>query len=269
MHNTAREFIIRSSTWKRLERTLDEENFEVPIALLAGLVMRVKSGPEDLRLLHKYSSIHNGYTLVEDAMHFAYIVDGKTRYKPQYVELMDTLDQAMTTMTEAFPQDFRSQCAWPTWEPMESGAIYPYDGFLCYVAQGGLSTYLDTKLSEMSLQIPMAQKVLTRYSQPARSGIPMLCFSQKQYLPINYHYGDPNVARVLLRYGADPKLVWEGFLHHGYHCFGPASRDIYRYSRAQVGMQVKDRRRWIDVLKLFLEHGANPITIVELRFGRR
>ncbi|SCV27645.1 related to small s protein [Fusarium fujikuroi] len=266
MHNTAREFIIRPSTWKRLERIFDEENFEVPHALLAGLIVRVKSGPEYLRLRPQYEHVPDHYAFVTDAMHFAYIVDGKTRYKPEYVELVDTLDQAMTKMVEAaYPQNCRCgcRCAWPTFEPMESGACDIYDTFFCYAARGGLSTYLDAKLSGMSLPITMAQKVLAHYSKPVRGGIPMLCFSGTRYIPINYPYGDPNVARVLLKYGADPKLVWESFLRQGYYCFGRGSNGIYPYFRAHVDMQAQDQRRWIDVLKLFLEHGADPTVVVK------
>lgn len=271
MHNKAREFIIRPSTWKRLERIFDEEKFEVPLALLAGLIMRVKSGPEYLRLRPQYEHVPDHYAFVTDAMHFAYIVDGKTRYKPEYVELVDTMDQAMTKMVEAaYPQNCRCgcRCAWLTFEPMESGACDIYDTFLCYAARGGLSTYLDAKLSGMSLPITMAQKVLAHYSKPVRGGKPMLCFSGTRYIPINYLYGDPNVARVLLKYGADPKLVWESFLRQGYYCFGRGSNGIYQYFRAHVDMQAQDQRRWVDVLKLFLEHGADPTVVVKVSFSR-
>ncbi|KAF9768235.1 hypothetical protein IL306_014486 [Fusarium sp. DS 682] len=266
MHNTAREFIIRPSTWKRLDHVFDEENFELPLALLAGLIMRVKSGPEALQLMQDHPYYHYSYAIVTDAMHFAYIVDGKTRYKSEYVELVDTLDQAMTNIAESNPRAYSSECAWPSFEPMASGSCDRYDTFLCYAARGGLSMYLDAKLSEMLVPIPMAQKLLAWYTKPTHGGMPLLCLTKSRYLPIGYHYGDPNVARVLLSYGADPKLVWKSFLRRGYYCFFRGSHGIYRGSRAHVDIQAQDQRRWIDILKLFLEHGADPTAVVKVSF---
>ncbi|KFZ24749.1 hypothetical protein V502_00781 [Pseudogymnoascus sp. VKM F-4520 (FW-2644)] len=148
-------------------------------------------------------------------------------------------------------------------EPMESGSTNATedDNFLSLATQAGLASYVASKISggDIPVGVTFGKPLLAYAVSLDRDGIPLLSFSRaRNYAGVGYNLPDLRVIKALLSFGADPNeryqntTVWKEAVETSLQNF------VRNYGFCGMGMQAQNERRWIETMRIMLQHGAYP-----------
>ncbi|OBT98500.1 hypothetical protein VE01_03650 [Pseudogymnoascus verrucosus] len=282
MHQTVKEFFLREELWIHLLPQEPQSSFDPSLALLSACILRLKcleeliSKPYEGRYGEAYGRLYFGldYIYTADSMHYAASSEGHGANKEAYFSLLDELDLTCTHLARAFflRQQIQTgpieECHWSTLEPMIDcdKKVSKYDGFLPVAIQVGLTSYVESKLSggNISVGAKLGKPPLLAYAVSLDHGLPALVhYSSDNNAAIGYSLPDISVVRLLLSLGADTNeqydgtTVWSEAVETGHKCF-TRQRILFARGISRAGLIAQNKRRWIEVMKIMLRHGANP-----------
>ncbi|OBT63079.1 hypothetical protein VE03_07456 [Pseudogymnoascus sp. 23342-1-I1] len=271
MHQTVKEFFLREALW--IDRLPKERqgSFDPSLALLSACILRLKSLEEIIDPLER-GSFSLEYIYIADSMHYALSSEADGVNQKAYFCLLDELDSTCTKLGGILPPGVAKRDHWSALEPMKYGLLSnEYESFLSYAAQAGLASYVESKLTRGDIQAGarfktpiLAYAVSTRYIGSPRE--PLLAEGRaRNYACVGYNLPDIRLAKILLSLKADPnekfryRTVWEEAVVSGLDIF----RRVGSYARgiAAVNLHTQNERRWIEIMKTMLQHGANPEAI--------
>ncbi|KFY81438.1 hypothetical protein V500_11415 [Pseudogymnoascus sp. VKM F-4518 (FW-2643)] len=302
MHQTVKEFFLRKEFWISLLPQESQSSFDPSLALLSACIRKLKCSEETISMA-QWRSFGSNYIYIADSMHYAESAEGHGANKKAYFCLLDELDLTCTKLSRIlarspfFDTDFVDgyHYHWTRFEPMKRmpSPVTEDDSFLSYAAQAGLASYVESKLS--GGDIPVGAKFgkpLLAYTvsfNPA--GVPHLAIAfipVLNYAAIRYNLPDIPVVKVLLSFGADTNeryctderprgerrghtnehyhtTVWRKAVESGEHIFN--GRDGHSRSKGipEAGRFARNERRWIEIMKIMLRHGANLEELCSMR----
>ena len=302
MHQTAKEFISRPLIWDTIFPK--DSRFEPILSLFAGYIMEIKargnqmldqSGRGDIVRVkpmdheHEYETsdhTHAGFgpawSLVLEARHYSHFAG--EQYHNVLFELFDELDRTMQSISTLIPVSSCKDCPrkslWFHFDPVDPG--YLYSSFLSYfAAEWDTAKYVKSKLSQIqdqSAKLQTSQSILSDFAALDGSRAVNSSFRGMNWFGNHFRLREGSiaaVAAVLLVGGPDVRAVWTSWIRFGYQClrrhpvkyrgFNAEGRTTIRWEIGEVG-PVKQRAHWINISQLFLEHGADPYQLVEVKF---
>ena len=261
MHQTVKEFFLREELWMHLLPQESQSPFDPSLALLSACVLRLKSLKEIVSKPFERRFFSDDYIYIEDSMHYATSSERDSVNQKAYFCLLDELDSTCTKLGHILAPELVGRYHWTALEPIKYGTRpNEYDCFLSYAAQAGLASYVESKLSNGDIPIGLlAYAVSTRHALSE----PLLAyFRARNYAGIGYNLPDLHLAKVLLSLKADPnerfrsRTVWMEAVFSGSKIFSRLS--LNAQGIATIGLRSQNERRWIEILKIMLQHGANP-----------
>ncbi|OBT86647.1 hypothetical protein VE02_04446 [Pseudogymnoascus sp. 03VT05] len=272
MHQTVKEFFLREELWIHLHPQEFQSSFDPSLALLSACILRLKCLEELISQSDgRYFSLD--YIYVTDSMHYAASSEGHGANKEAYFCLLDELDLTCTQLARALflryeiQDDLIKGGHWSGLEPVESGGriVSKHDSFLSFAIQAGLTSYVESKLS--SGNIPVGAKFgkpLLAYAVSLLDGAtPRLIYARgDNHAGIGYNFPDISIVRLLLSLGADTSekydgtSVWKEAVSTADDIFAP-HRTLFARGVASTGLVAQNQRRWIEIMKMMLRHGAN------------
>ncbi|KAK4465805.1 hypothetical protein QBC42DRAFT_332991 [Cladorrhinum samala] len=180
VHKTAKDFVLRKTTWKEIFGQGDyDPNFDPDLALLAGHVMFIKTlGTKMVANSKTRAEFGSSYIWAMDAMHYAELVDSAMDamhyadlvdspacpHLKSYIGLVDELDRTMTSIAKLITPCAHTlenpQFEWPHYGPNHDPPLSLFGSgdhdplgdraqtFLDLAALGNLSRYIEQRLSD-------------------------------------------------------------------------------------------------------------------------
>jgi hypothetical protein len=226
LHRSARDFIERPDIWTRILTHTRQISFNPNVSLLKSTVCQV-------HLMLRHQSVFEVATTGAQAMVYAYHAEIETRRS--CTRMLDELDKALTVAAEGgFGNEERADRHWTNF--IQGDFLYEVDkSFLSLAVQCGLSLYVAEKRQGGHIKWIKGQR-------------PLLDF----ILVENQFIYNSEVAKVLIRYGTNPNMkfqghtLWERGLGH-------------LYTLRQTGnLRTSHRQRLLNVIEGFVRGGADP-----------
>jgi hypothetical protein len=264
MHRTAREFMERSDIWKDLLSRTHGTNFNPYESLMKSSILQLGLVPDALFEQNDHVQIRNKIWVertATSAMIYAHFTDLQTNKAD--AKWLDRLDQIMTKFHLSHRAPLKrlhlqtpGNYHWSNQDlfrlnplgilgPRSSIRAAPFDGFLSYAVQFGLTRYVDEKLSQPAPQ------------NDANKEGPLLRYAVRDS-PLALRYPQScKMVQLLLSYGEDPNEVCLGYspweevlrcLREG-QILGSKNSNIYR---------PEQQLEYIKIVESLIHAGANP-----------
>lgn len=290
IHQTAKEFVLRDSTWDQIYGHRDDAGFDLDLTLLSGLIVctKLSGGP----FLSPYMK-----SAASEMLRLAKSADTGSPHRNVYVSLVDELarlapivpyphqpraDRPVQQLKGSKNPKFRpgdsKHLGHPTghsssWDETTVAVIPPSfplrtptdvaRDFLITAASHELTTYIRSKYISQP-EISLAGSV--EFTGLGSGFVPKLALPSStldalldHHLSMSYYFGPPDWANVLLQSGATPGWAWLHLLRLGFVMFGAYPKE------SDQGDNVT---RWIQLVKTFLDHGADPSATVPVAYLR-
>lgn len=203
MHRTARDFIERDDIWKQLLSYTDETNFNPYESLMKSCILQLSLAPTELFEANKNTESRRKHIrwverTATSAMIYAHFTDLQTNKAD--AEWLDRLDKIMTRFYHLHKldnkhwsnQDFLRLHLLGGLSQGTSMRELPFQGFISYAVQFGLTTYVDEKLRQQGLRIN------------ANDEVPLLQYAVRCPPAVLRYPHSNKMASLLLRSGEDP-----------------------------------------------------------------
>ena len=254
LHRTVRDFIVCPDVWNELLQQTIGTNFDPHMCHLKSYIMQLKlplEEPEHHRRLDEWWP-----DIVLAMTHARYIQPlNPTIQSALLNDLNKTLTWYWLTRKDNDPNDTWARTAFGTYEGRKNTLFH--DPFLSLAAKFGLAEYVAYTLSSENTDYKSGRPLLSY-------AIEFLLHRQSTVYPLS----SPALVATILRHrGTDP--------NQSYHPV-PSSREETPWLLALKLVRQAQRRgwveyydiseegvpRWVAILKLFVEHGADPNALI-------
>lgn len=253
IHRTARDYLMHSGVWDQLLTLTTFDDFDPHLAHVRSYILQLKLSLFPVERHRRLDEWWPDIVLAMTHARSARPSSGHTQHLLD--ELYNTLDQHYWGRRRSDPNDNWPRGAFFTYE--QRGRSLFHDPFLSLAIKFGLTQYLSARYS--TSEIP-----------PYKSGYPLLSYAvefladrRKTIYPLS----DPDLVLILLRAGhspnqpypdiptKDPTTPWL----YALRCAREADRRgwIKHYDTDAVGTE-----RWVKILRLFVEYGADPNALI-------
>jgi hypothetical protein len=227
LHRSARDFIERPDMWTRILGYTRGISFNPNASLLKSTVCQV-------HLILRRQSVFDVAPTGAQAMVYAYHSETETRRS--CTRMLDELDRALTAAAESETRnEERVERHWTNF--IKGDFLYDENAnFLSHAVQFGLSLYVAEKCQSGHIKWIKGQR-------------PLLDF----ILVDNPFIYNSEVAKVLIQYGANPNMrfqgdtLWERGLRH-----------LYYAQQSEEDLRMERRQRTLNVVEAFVRGGGDP-----------
>jgi hypothetical protein len=240
LHRTVRDFLELPEIWSIVLKPTSGKEFVPSVALLQSQVLYIKRVlPFPTDLMHRISDIQKFATR---AIAFARQAETATS-KPQ-VTMLDELDRVCNELLKGFvqgPYSWTTEANHDDTSAFRDETAVHQNSLIALAIQSGLYFYVAEKLKlEPWLVENKGGRPLLHYAISAKNA---LCIYELQV--------QPSVVELLLSHGAQVDEVYEKV----------SAWELVLESLFLLlarGASKKTVKKWLSIVKLFLEHGADP-----------
>ncbi len=254
LHRTVRDFLIYSGVWDNIVSKTAFDKFDPHLCLLQSYIKQLRlplKEPERHRRLDEWWP-----DIMLALTHARYISHGpESVQSTALISKLDTILSWYWLPRNTDPNDNWARSAFGSYEARKNTIFH--DPFLSLTIKFGLCQYVDSQLSTGEIEYKSGRPILSY-------AIEFLISRRHTIYPLS----SPVLVRTLFRHGADPNQPY------------PASsprRDTTPWLEALECLREAHRRgwleyydvnpegaaRWVQILMLFLEHGADPNAEIE------
>ncbi|ORY15849.1 hypothetical protein BCR34DRAFT_598123 [Clohesyomyces aquaticus] len=249
LHRSVADWLQKKNVWDTILEGTRTTNFNPHVSILQSLVMRLKCSPPASGIPSNgyLQFLHHQWDIVNAVIHFAMKSEATTG-KAQ-VAILDELDRVMSIYHEDALKDLSSAQKEEMLLPVEHESwcdtlmedyqrpVPWHDTFLAFSIRHGLVFYVQAKIQANGGALPN------------KKGRPLLDYAGRP-VPSDRHWHaaiNPDIVKCLLEHGADPNEKFNGF--------SPWQNALYN--------PTDDFSRWIRILNLLVQHGADTQTYIE------
>lgn len=238
LHRTVRDFLMYSGVWDIL---LQLATFDAHVCHLRSYVLQLKFAldePERHRRLDEWWP-----DIVLAMTHARY-----SERDPCVVQLLDELNKTLTWYWLARgpePIDNWARSSFGSYE--ERGKTEFHQPFLSLATKFGIQQYVEQKL-------PV----------PYIAGIPLLTYATEFLVDRRktvYPLSSPDLVKTILEIGADPNQSYKS-LSQKDETPWLSTLKYLRQANRRGWIRNDETSRWVDIMKLFLEYGADPNAMI-------
>lgn len=297
MHLTAKEFLSKSAFWDKLSVT-KPSGVELDYSLISSNVRHLRYLIDTNSFAGGWPRFRvepNMWLIIGNVLRYANRVDDKPFDLKAYLDLLNELDETCQEGWERVLRDYTPPSADPDWsnkerarlmssswagfEPMDFGPSPARHNFLALAIQANLLNYVSAKLMflEEDDRATEAQALL-QYAVCPEGDVGSMSASMVSscgpltgsYKDFHHDLPDAKFVRLLLKCGASPRHqqaqdVWARVLQAGQRYFfrekNLTSISVGANAPGQATHQ--NRQRWVSIVTVLLEDGANPQLQVE------
>ncbi|KAF3000395.1 hypothetical protein E8E14_000165 [Neopestalotiopsis sp. 37M] len=300
MHLTAKEFLSKSSFWDKLSVT-KPSGVELDYSLISSNIRHLRYLTKQRPFASKLTRFRvepDMWLIVGNILRYANRVDDKPFDFKAYVELLDELDE---TCREGWKQAIRDYIpapndldwsnkeraklmatSWAGFEPMDVGQSPSRCNFLALAIQANLLNYVSAKLMLLDEdERAIEAQALLQYAVCPEGDVRSISGSMVSscvpltgsYKDFHHDLPDAKFVRLLLTCGASMRHqqaqeVWTRALQAGQKYFSREQNLTTVSTGAPTGQASnKNRQRWVNIVTILLDNGANPQLQVETGGG--
>ena len=251
LHRTVRDFLVHSGEWDKLVGLTASDGYDPHLHHLKSNILQLKlplKEPEQHRRLDEWwPGIVLGMT------HARFIGPGTGDVQKSLLnELNGTMNWLWLSRKSAATDNW-ARSAFGTYEERKQTAFH--DPFLSLVAKFGLTQYIETQLRTENVAYKGGRPLLAYATD-------MLVSRRKTVYPLS----NPDLVLAILKHGANPNLVyqtlggknetpWLSVLKYAREANRRGFIEYYSIDRMQTA-------RWVEIMRLFIEHGADPNEVI-------
>ena len=247
LHRTVRDFLVHSGEWDRLVQSTATDGYDPHLHYLKSSILQPKlplKEPERHRRLDEWWP-----SIILAMTHARFIGQGTGDVQSSLLnELNGTMNWFWLSRKSTVTDNW-ARSAFGTYEERKQTAFH--DPFLSLSAKFGLTQYIETQLRTENI-VHKGGRPLLAYATD------MLIDRRKTVYPLS----DPNLVLAILKHGADPNLAYQTF----------SGKDetpwlsVLKYTReanrrgfiSYYDTDPDGTSRWVEIIRLFIEYGANP-----------
>ncbi|KAL9107646.1 MAG: hypothetical protein Q9227_007453 [Pyrenula ochraceoflavens] len=251
VHRTARDYMMKGTTWIRLVGVTTGRHFDPHIRLLKSYVMKLQNPfeePEHHRRVDEWwpdlvlAMTHARYGQIDTTEEQVYLLD----------QTYQTLDWYWARRRDD-PNDNWPKWAFATYEERNKKIFH--DPFLSLATKFGLSQYVGTKIRRDNHSYIGGQPLLSYATE-------MLFDRRKTVYPLS----SPELVSTLLELGEDPNQSYQSLTIKRYQltpwiytlrCIREANRRGWIRPDDKQGTA-----RWMQVVEMFINHGADANALI-------
>ena len=236
LHKSVADFFGKPEVWDNVISQTTGTSFNPSVALLYSYVMRIKTSSNDFSNIEDFRSL---WHLVLSTMQMARFCELFTGQGQE--EALDEIDRVMTAHFKTLPKEPFLAISCENWcDTSEYSYVREvpwHDNFLAFTVQHGLKHYVEAKLDRHGKQIAI------------KNGRPLLDYACTPLPPYGIYQDaiNPAMVKMLLQIGLDPNEQFNGCTPW-LNAISPSSINFFKQ---------------FTILKLLLEHGADPNAYVE------
>lgn len=300
MHLTAKEFALRGGIWDKV-LVAPPNKAEMDLSLMSANIRYLRCLGTLNRLMRRLPPLRftgESWLIIANTLRYAHRLDNVPFDTTAYIALLDELDETCRTLTRgrdrsptpsAAGQDRSSSRSampvhWASLEPMELGQSPLRTTFLALAMQANLFNFVLSKLMALDYETRRARaQELLEYAvcpegDSRAEGMPSVsaCVSLTgSYKDFHHDLPETRFVQLLFELGADAsgqtpasRDLWQRTVQSGHRYFtssGVLNALSFNQTPAQASPQ--NRQRWVAVVLLMLEHGADPHCQVETMGG--
>jgi hypothetical protein len=249
LHRTVRDFLLYSGVWDNVVSKTRLENFDPHLCLLQSYIKQLKlplKEPERHRRLDEWWP-----DIVLALTHARYATYGPEPVQPiALISELDTILRWYWLPRETDTNDNWAKSAFGSYEARNK-TVY-HDPFLSLTTKFGLHHYVDSQLSTGEIAYKGGQPILSY-------AIEFLISRRHTIYPLS----SPLLVHTILRHGADPNQPYTAISPRRETTPWLEALECLREAHRRGWIQYYDidpegTARWVQILKLFLEYGADP-----------
>lgn len=255
VHRTARDFLLYSGEWQRLLNVTSKAGFEPHVCHLRACTLYLKlplqKPQRHRRLVERWS------TVVLAMTHARFVIEDL-----HLAESYSLLDEFNLTMDDLwldrgpYEEDSWARTAFGTYEGRNKNKTRFHDPFVSLATKFGLHEYVRSKLVNGLVEYKSGTPLLSYVTE-------YLVSRQMSVYPLSL----PRFVATILEDGADPNAVYDGIGVKGETPWKSTLKSIRQAHRRGwiQSFDIEDQgvQRWTEIVKLFIQHGADPKVVLE------